>query len=221
MEGISITPETAAAHLILPAEQPPPQQPAPQPPMPRLYPISVEKYHAMIEAGILTENDRCELIEGLLVEKMSKNRLHSYVTGWITQWFHARATSDWFADSQEPFTTLESEPEPDVTVIRGRRADYPENHPLPHNVLLLVEVAESTLTYDRTVKKRLYARAGIPIYWIVNLIDKQVEIFTQPSGPAEKPDFAGQRVVSASEDVEVVIDGKSVGRIEVKELFPS
>jgi Uma2 family endonuclease len=214
MQGIAITPETATAALTLPAGT------ARQPPMPRLYPISVEKYHAMIKAGIITENDRCELIEGLLVEKMGKNRLHSYVTGWIIQWFHERATTEWFADSQEPITTLESEPEPDVTVIRGRRADYPKDHPLPHQVLLLVEVAESTLTYDRTVKKRLYARAGIPIYWIVNLIEKQVEIHTLPSGSAENPDYAERRVVAASEVIEVVVDGQQIGRITVGEIFP-
>lgn len=216
MEGIAITAETATAYLTLPADEP-----APQPPMPRLYPISVEKYHAMIEAGILTENDRCELIEGLLVAKMGKNPPHSYVTGWITRWFYETGTHEWFARSQEPITTLESEPEPDVSVIRGRRAEYLRAHPLPYHVLLVVEVAESTLTYDRTVKKRLYARAGIPIYWIVNLIDKQIEVHTLPSGPADRPDYAERRVVTVGEELDVVIGGQVVGRIAAQELFPA
>lgn len=215
MEGISITPETATAVLTLAAGT------VRQPPMPRLYPISVEKYHAMIDAGIITERDRCELIEGLLVEKMGKNRLHSYVTGLLVQWLHDMAIGQWFADSQEPITTLESEPEPDVTVIRGRREDYAKTHPLPQQVLLLVEVAETTLAYDRTVKKRLYARAGIPIYWIVNLIDKQIEVYTLPGGPAENPDYADCRIITASQELDVVIDGQTVGRIAAKDLFPA
>jgi Uma2 family endonuclease len=214
MEGIAITPQTAVAYLTLPTE------PARQPPMPRLFPISVEKYHAMIDAGILTENDRCELIEGLLVEKMGKNPPHSYVTGWIAHWLYERESSGWFAQSQEPITTLESEPEPDLSVILGRREDYAKRHPRPDEVLLIIEVAESTLTYDRTVKKRLYARAGIPLYWIVNLIDKQVEVHSAPSGPGDNPDFASRHVVSAAEDIEVIIDGKPVGQFAVRDLFP-
>jgi Uma2 family endonuclease len=193
MEGISITAEAATAFLTLA-----PDEPARQPTMPRLFPISVEKYHAMIKAGILTENDRCELIERLLVEKMGENPPHSYVTGWLTRSFYEQESQHWFARSQEPITTLESEPEPDVVVLSGRRPDYTKSHPQPHQVLLVIEVAESTLAYDRTVKKRLYARAGIPVYWVVNLIDKQVEIFTRPSGPADKPDYDVRQVVSAS-----------------------
>ena len=214
MDGITFTPETATAYLTLSP------QAAGAPMMPRLYPISVEKYHAMIEAGIITEKDRCELIEGLLVEKIGKNRLHSFVTGFLVQWLHNRATDNWFADSQEPVTTLESEPEPDVTVIRGRRENYVTTHPLPQQVLLLVEVAETTLTYDRTVKKRIYARAGIPIYWIVNLIDKQIEIYTQPVATLEAPDYANCLILTPREEVEVVIAGRPVGRIAIRELFP-
>ena len=88
-------------------------------------------------------------------------------------------------------------------------------------MLLVVEAAESTLTYDRTVKKRLYARAGIPIYWIVNLIDKQIEVHTLPSGPADHPDYAERRVVTVGEELDVVIGGQMVGRIAAQELFPA
>ena len=214
MESLAVTPETATAYLTLPAE------PTRQPPMPRLYPISVDKYHAMIQAGILTENDRCELIEGLLVAKMGKNRLHSYATSWLIRWLHERESNHWFADSQEPITTLESEPEPDVSVIRGRREDYPKAHPSPEQVLLLAEVAESSLAYDRSIKKRVHARAGIPVYWVVNLTDKQVEIYTQPSGPATNPDYASRQVFSLHENVEVVIQGQTIGVISVQDLSP-
>ena len=100
-------------------------------------PISVEKYNAMIEAGIITEQDRCELVEGTLVEKPRRTPLHSYVTGMLVRWLQRQESTNWFADSQEPITTLESEPEPDVSVIRGRREEYAIAHPLPQQVLLV------------------------------------------------------------------------------------
>lgn len=189
--------------------------------MSQAFSLSVEKYHAMIRAGILSETDRCELIEGVLVEKSCRTPPHRFVTGWLLRWFHTRESNQWFSDAHEPITTLDSEPEPDLTVIRGRRADYAKRHPQPHQVLLLIEVAESTLAYDRTVKKRLYARAGIPIYWIVNLIDKQIEVHTLPSDSADRPDYAERRIVTAGEELEVVIGGQVVGRIAAQEPLPA
>src|SRR5207253_2718120 len=100
----------------------------------------------------------------------------------------------WHIISQEPITTADSEPEPDIGAIRGKRRDYVESHPRPKDVGMIVEVADATLARDRGVKKTIYARAGIPIYWIVNLIDRCVEIYSDPTGPAKKPDYRHKQI---------------------------
>src|SRR5262245_40342630 len=88
-----------------------------------------------------------------------------------------------------PITIDSSEPEPDVSVVRGRPEDYRERRPGREEVGLVVEVADKTLARARASKKRIYARAELPIYWIVNLSERQVEVYTEPTGPAEEPDY--------------------------------
>jgi len=126
----------------------------------------------------------------------------------------------WYVDSQEPLTTVDSEPEPDVTIVRGETRQYLDLHPGPQDVALVVEVADSSLQRDRSLKKRLYAVAGIPVYWIVNLLANQIEVYTEPLGPTEKPDYQRQQNYSLTDVVPVVIEGQEVGRLAVQELLP-
>jgi Uma2 family endonuclease len=144
--------------------------------------FSVDQYHAMIRAGILTEDDPVELLEGWLVTKMPKNPRHSVATRLIRQALEGLLPPGWYVDTQEPLTTADSEPEPDVVVVCGDRRQYLDHHPGPQDVALVVEVADSTLQRDRSLKKRLYAAAGIPAYWIVNLLDSQFEVYTDWKG---------------------------------------
>jgi Uma2 family endonuclease len=123
-------------------------------------------------------------------------------------------------DSQEPFTTGDSEPEPDVMVVRGALRDYPDGHPRAEHVALVVEVADTSLRTDRGTKKRAYARAGIPVYWIVNLVDRCIEVYTDPTGPTEEPDYHQRREYSPNETIAVVFDGVEVGALPVAELLP-
>jgi len=180
--------------------------------------LSVEDYHQMIRAGILTDDDPIELLEGLLVPKMTKHRPHT-ITTWLTRQAIASLVPDgWYVDSQEPITTMDSEPEPDVVVVRGEIRQYPDP-PIPQNVTLVVEVSDSTLQRDRTVKKRLYARAGIACYWIVNLLDQNIEVYTQPTGTGDKATYAQRTLYSSSDDVPVLIDGIEVGRVSAQALW--
>ena len=188
------------------------------PPEP-IYRLSVAQYHEMIEQGILQSGEPIELLEGWLVQKMTKNRPHSLVTGQLRDMLLRLLHGGYYVDSQEPITMLESEPEPDVFVVRGKRADYPASHPHPSNVPLVIEVADSTLLRDRGIKKRLYARAGIPAYWIVNLIDRQIEVYSQPSGPTAAPDYGNCQVVAEAGEVNLVIDGREVAKLAVKDLL--
>jgi len=131
--------------------------------------LSVDQYHAMIQAGILTEDDPVELLEGWLVTKMSKNPRHTFVTQLARDVVASLLPPGWYVNAQEPVTTKDSEPEPDVAVVRGNRRQYIDHHPGPQDIALVVEVADSSLQRDRSLKKRLYAAAGIPVYWIVKV----------------------------------------------------
>jgi Uma2 family endonuclease len=180
----------------------------------------VDQYHAMIRAGILTEDDPVELLEGWLITKMPKNPRHSVVTQLTREVLARTLPSGWYADTQEPITTADSEPEPDIIVVRGERRHYLDRHPGPQDIALVVEVADSSLQRDRSLKKRLYAAAGIPVYWIVNLLNGQIEIYTDPSGPGEQPDYRQQQSYDSADTVPVVLEGREVGRLGVRDLLP-
>ena len=126
----------------------------------------------------------------------------------------------WFVNVQEPITTSTSEPEPDISVVRGTRRQFASQHPRPQDAGLLVEVAESSLAIDRGLMKQTYAAANIPIYWIVNLIDSQVEVYTDPTGPASQPDYRQRQDYGPTDAVPLVLDGHEVARIPVSELLP-
>jgi len=183
--------------------------------------LSVQQYHAMIQAGILTEDDPVELLEGWLVLKMPKSPSHRMVTRLLGKALERLLPADWYVDTQEPITIVDSEPEPDVVVVRGDTRQYHDRHPGSQDVALVVEVADTTLRRDRTLKKRLYAQAGIPIYWIVNLPERWFEVYTQPSGPTESPDYGRRQDFGPADWVPVIIENSEVGRIAVQELLPA
>lgn len=182
--------------------------------------FSVDQYHEMIKAGVLPSGSPTELLEGWLVVKMTKNPRHRVTTGLIRRALEAIIPPGWFVESQEPVTTADSEPEPDVSVIRGNVRDYVDHHPGAQDAVLVVEVADTSLRRDRITKKRLYARAGVVAYWLVNLAEDVVEVYSEPSGPGEQPDYRECRIHSAEDDLVVRIDGREVGRLAVRELLP-
>lgn len=189
-------------------------------PIELIWRLSVEQYHAMIQAGILTEDDPVELLEGWLVTKMPKNPKHSLATQLIQEALTRLLFPGWHVNVQEPVTTGDSEPEPDVLVVRGDRRQYTDRHPGPREVALIVEVADSSLRRDQVLKKRLYAAAGILVYWVVNLPEARIEVYTDPSGPAEQPDYRQRRDYAQSDMVPVILDGVEIGRLPVHELLP-
>jgi Uma2 family endonuclease len=207
---MSITAEPTATHA--------PREPA-IPDVP-IYRLSVEQYHAMARAGILTEDDPVELLEGWLVQKMTKYRPHVIATGLVRRALERLLPAGWYVAVQDPITTADSEPEPDVAVVRGEERDYPDRHPGPGDVPLVVEVADSSLTQDQGAKKRLYAGAGIAVYWIVNLIDGRIEVYADPTGPVPAPSYRQQHLYGPAETIPVVLDGAEIGSLPVRELLP-
>jgi Uma2 family endonuclease len=193
---------------------------APSAPAGPLWRLSVDQYHAMIRKGILTEDDPAELLEGLLVVKRSKNPPHSVATGLVQDALTLLVPIGWHVQTQDPVTTEDSEPEPDVKVVRGDRRDYVNRHPGPEDVALAVEVSDATLHRDRGVKKRVYARARIPVYLIVNLVENKIEVYTDPSGPGDEPDYRQRQDYGRGDAVPVVIQGQVIGHLPVDQLLP-
>jgi Uma2 family endonuclease len=184
--------------------------------------LSVEQYHHMIRAGVFKNGDKIELLEGVLVPKMTKHWPHTFATQVLRSRFERLLPeASWFVNDQEPVTTTDSEPEPDLLIVRGSRLEYArqQRHPEPEETGLLIEVADSSLEVDRGAKKRIYARAGIVEYWIVNIPVRCVEVYNDPTGPCEKPTFGSVRTYDITQQVPVVLDGTEVGRIAVAELF--
>jgi len=194
-------------------------QPPPVVPTEPVWRLRVEQYHEMIRTGILTEDDPVELLDGWLVPKMPKSRRHSIATQQARAAIERVVPSGWHVPSQEPVTLPASEPEPDVLVIRGQPGDYPDSQPGPGDVALVVEVADATLRRDRTLKKALYAEARIPGYWIVNLVENHVEVYSEPSGPAERPDYRHRRDFRPDEEVPVSLEGRHVGNVLAAEIL--
>ncbi len=193
-----------------------PRQPQPSP-RPRM---TVAEFHRLIQDGVLGENDRVELLEGWMVPKMTHNPLHDGVIQIVSKRLERELPSQWSMRIQSAITTADSEPEPDIAVVRGDERTYLTGHPRPSDIGLLIEVAESSLTQDREDKGRLSARARIAEYWIVNLIDFQIEVFSDPAGTDDAPADRKQQVFRGDEIVPLVIDGRALAGIPARDLLP-
>ncbi len=173
----------------------------------------------MAEAGVLTEDDRVELLEGWITPKMTHNPPHDGTLCMVEEALRARLMKGWSIRIQSAMTTADSEPEPDIAVVRGTGRDYMRRHPDAADVGLVVEIADSSLPRDRE-KVRIYARAGVPVYWIVNLIDERVEVYESPSGPGDQPSYRQSAVYARGERVAVSCEGLAPGELNVNDLLP-
>ena len=175
--------------------------------------ITVEEYEKMIEEGAIGEDPRLELIEGRLVPKMTKGRRHSAGSELCWRAIDRVIPPGWHVRIEEPVRIPErdSDPEPDVSVARGGINDYLEHDPGPDDVALVVEVSDSTLAHDRALAAT-YLGGGIAVYWLVNLVDRRLEVYTaEGAGPV----FVGEH-----DQAELVITGQVAGRIAVADMLP-
>ena len=186
----------------------------------REYRLSVKQYTEMVSLGILTEQDRVELIEGRLVTKMSKTPPHVLAVKRTFGLLYALVPANWHVTRDDPVSTLDGVPEPDISVLRGQPDAYADRVPEPGDVGLVVEVADSSLPFDQRVKRPGYARAEIPIYWIVNIPDRRLEVHSAPTGPAGQPDYRVRTIHGPEQTVPLVLDGAEIARIAVRDLLP-
>lgn len=185
-----------------------------------IWQLSVEQYHQMIQTGILTEDDPVELLEGWLVPKMPKNPAHCFSTELARESIATLLPPGFFVSGQQPLTTDDSEPEPDAMIVRGARRDFLTRHPQGGEIALVIEVADSSLSRDRAQKRRVYARAGVPVYWIINLSENQLEVYSAPASEAESADYQQRQDYLSADEVPLLLDGREVGRLRVSELLP-
>jgi Uma2 family endonuclease len=178
--------------------------------------ITVDEFERIIASGSLNEPKKIELVDGFMVTKMSKSAEHGYSVKQALKGLERSLPTGWTSRQEQPvrFPPYD-EPEPDGTIVRGTDADY--KHRLPHatDVALVMEVAAKSVVADRQ-QANLYGRSGIPVYWIVNVVDRQVEVYTDPgpSGYATRQDFV------SGQQVPVIIDGRQVGQVAVDDILP-
>jgi Uma2 family endonuclease len=174
----------------------------------------VDDYEEMIRLGVLTENDRVELIRGEIVARMPIGDRHLVSVNRLNRLYNRRLGDLVIVSIQNPVRLDDSEPEPDVSLLRPREDEYASGKPRAADVLLLIEVSDSSLDYDRDVKKPLYAESGITESWIVYLVDECLEVYRNP-----RPDgtYEIERVLSRGESTDVVALPGLV--VAVDELF--
>jgi Uma2 family endonuclease len=183
-----------------------------------LYQFTVERYERMTAAGILTEDDRVELLNGLVVTKMTRGQPHTAALSDTRDTLLPLIPPGWHLQTEAPVRIPNfDEPEPDIAVVQGKARDYValNRPPFASELTLVIEIAESSLARDRSDKWAAYSSAGIPVYWIVNLIDDQIEVYSEPSpaGYQRRDDY------KPGQDIPVTVNGVEQGRIAVADIL--
>lgn len=185
-----------------------------------IFRFSVERYQRMIEIGIIGPDDGFELLEGYILVRIPIDAPHEKTIDLATAALPAPIPSDWLLRIQQTVVFSDSQLEPDFALVRVSAAEYQTRHPGPADVGLVIEVADSSLLRDQRDKTRIYARGGIPCYWIVNLVDRRIEVYAQPTGPAPVPSYGPFQTYRPGDAVPLVLNGITVGTVPAADLLP-
>ncbi|MBW4554171.1 MAG: Uma2 family endonuclease [Aphanocapsa sp. GSE-SYN-MK-11-07L] len=143
--------------------------------------FTVHEYHRLVEMGFLSEDDHVELIRGELIQMAAKGTAHETCIRRLLRQLPLLLQNRATLQCQAPISlSFDGEPEPDFAIVRNRADDYATEHPTPEDTLLVIEVADSSLDYDREIKLPLYAEAKISDYWLFNLPDHYLEAYSEP-----------------------------------------
>jgi Uma2 family endonuclease len=187
----------------------------------RLGRLTVDQYEAMVNSDVFTKHDNLVLINGYLVTKVTKKPPH-VIAGELLrdELIGIVPRARWRVMVEAPVRIPDyNEPEPDISLARGTANDYADRHPGPADLGLVVEVAKSSLAEDRRMAG-IYGPAGIPVYWIVNFKDRQVEVYTL-SKRRGAPGYGKPRIYKAGQSVPVIVEGQEIGRIAVVAILRS
>jgi Uma2 family endonuclease len=181
-----------------------------------LFRMNVDQYERLVQTGVL-DGQAVELINGLLVRKMGKKPPHVISCEALRDELPPVTPPGWRLTIEAPVRIPDfDEPEPDLALVRGKREDYADHHPGPADVALLIEVSDTTLERDRGEKRTAFALGGVTIYWILNLVDRQLEIYAEPSATG----YQQEQLLKAGDQAPVLIDGTEVGRIALSDILP-
>lgn len=178
-------------------------------PLPAKHLFTIQEWHHFAETGFFAPNYRGELIEGEIIDMAPIGTDHSFCVNGLNRYLNKKLPDSLWLSVQNPITLGDlSEPEPDFAIAHYTD-NYRHAHPTPQTVLLVIEVAESTLSYDRNTKAPLYAKYAIPEYWIINLVEKCVEVYRQPQQGqyTDKQVLRGEDVLRSLQvkEVEIVV----------------
>ena len=141
--------------------------------------FSVEDYHKMIESGLLNYR-HVELINGLILEMSPEGTEHTYIGETLADYLRRLTQGVVWVREARPITLSQSEPEPDIAIVRLPHSLYRSHHPYPEDIYLLIEISHSTLKFDTSQKRDIYAAANIPDYWVVDIKNKQLIVYLSP-----------------------------------------
>jgi Uma2 family endonuclease len=186
---------------------------------PKIHRFTREEYYKMADAGLF-QNQRVELIDGEIVEMSPQKSLHASSLGMVEDELRRVFANHFWVRTQRPLDLGELfEPEPDIVVVKGSPREYVDKHPTTS--VLIVEVSDTTLQYDRRRKGSLYASAGIKDYWIVNLIDRKLEVYRNPESDAAQPfgfRYSVTQILGAGDSIAPLAAAQS--KVTVNYLLP-
>ncbi len=187
------------------------------------YKLSADDYFRMVEADIIPSDRRVGLWEGRLYEKMAKKLRHSVMADKVSNAVRRVLPETWCVWTENPILVDNfTAPLPDLSIIRAPLDDYLKRNLVPkaNEIGLVVEVAEASLRKNLTVSLQTYARAGLPYYWVVNLVAKRIEVYSDPKVEEGVARYAATAIFEVGNDVPLVLDGREVARIPARDLLP-
>ncbi len=182
--------------------------------------FTVEEYHRLVDVGFFTENERIELIRGEIIEMSPKRTPHSVCNSCLWRELYDLIGRQAIIRIQEPIIiSSTSEPEPDIVIAKKKDDDYLSSHPVPEDIILIIEIADSSLQFDQETKLSLYAEAGINHYWICNLVDNNLEVY-QNSFKSDKVNYNYRSKQIFLPDETVSIPGFDNLSLDLSKVFP-
>jgi Uma2 family endonuclease len=182
--------------------------------------FSLGEYNRLGELGFFSEDDRVELIHGQIIQMAAKGTAHEVCLTRLLRELPKQIGDRATLRCQSPIVLpLDSEPEPDFTIVQNRADDYLNSHPSPEDVLLIIEISDSSLSYDQEEKLSLYAEAGITNYWIFNLLENHLEVNSEPyQGLLGKFGYGVKRIILPNQAIAIPFSPDS--SLNLSRIFP-
>jgi len=189
-------------------------------PVPASERLTVDEFRRKAARGELSQSKTFELLEGVVVAKARQTLKHETALENIQNLIGKLTPGGWHLRVQQPLNCSDSLPEPDAAIVKDALDMYVDRPPMPNMVSLVVEVADASLTLDRRVKGRVYARAGLSVYWLLNLVDSELEVYSSASGPVLMPGYQEKRVYRTEDKLSLVVGLDDLGMVKVRDLLP-